>query len=102
MRTEQLTNKQAEQLESMIDKTSLQVVLFALARICEKKAAHVRAFCADEDVICECDNCGLRVQESQLNYARDLEQRLDAGGTVPNGECPSCGALAYAVAENQP
>jgi hypothetical protein len=25
----------------------------------------------------------------------DLAARLDAGGVVPAGECPVCGALAY-------
>ncbi|MCV7247671.1 hypothetical protein H7J07_05460 [Mycobacterium koreense] len=27
----------------------------------------------------------------------DLDERLEPGGVVPAGECPSCGALAYVV-----
>lgn len=48
----------------------------------------------------QCDNCGLIVDESQLYPARNLEQRLDVGGTVPVGECPRCGALAYLIGDD--
>ena len=48
----------------------------------------------------KCDNCGKRYErEDQLRHVfpdiPDLLQRLDPGGTVPAGECPACGALAY-------
>lgn len=30
-----------------------------------------------------------------------LAERLEPGGTVPDGECPSCGALVYAVGSDE-
>jgi len=47
-----------------------------------------------------CDNCGKRFENSdELNSAfpdiPDLTERIEPGGTVPAGECPWCGALAY-------
>lgn len=50
---------------------------------------------------CKCDNCGYTCDSSELNEARDLDQRLDypighPDCIEPEGECPKCGALAYA------
>lgn len=47
-----------------------------------------------------CDNCcrrfsGTEDLERVFPDIPDLLQRLDAGGTVPEGECPLCGALVY-------
>ncbi len=47
-----------------------------------------------------CDNCGRRFAgtgelERVFPDIPDLINRLDAGGTVPEGECPLCGALVY-------
>ena len=47
-----------------------------------------------------CDNCGKTFgDEQELMYVfpdiPGLIDRLDAGGTVPNGECPDCGSLVY-------
>jgi hypothetical protein len=47
-----------------------------------------------------CDNCGRRFTgtealERVFPDIPDLVNRLDAGGTVPEGECPLCGALVY-------
>lgn len=42
-----------------------------------------------------CDNCRLYCAVSELDPIEDLEQRLDPGGVVPAGQCPSCGALSY-------
>lgn len=47
-----------------------------------------------------CDGCGRRFSgtedlERVFPDIPDLLQRLDAGGTVPSGECPLCGALVY-------
>lgn len=43
-----------------------------------------------------CDNCDWRGSSDDLDQEiADLDQRVDAGGVVPAGECPSCGALAY-------
>lgn len=49
----------------------------------------------DDKAIAVCDNCRLYCTVSELEPIRDLEQRLDAGGVVPAGQCPSCGALSY-------
>ncbi len=47
-----------------------------------------------------CDGCGRRFSSKEelervFPDIPDLLQRLDAGGTVPSGECPLCGALVY-------
>ena len=47
-----------------------------------------------------CDGCGRRFTDTgELERVfpdiPDLINRLDAGGTVPEGECPLCGALVY-------
>lgn len=44
-----------------------------------------------------CDNCGTVTPVAELNESKRLTERLDPGGTVPAGECPKCGALAYPV-----
>lgn len=44
-----------------------------------------------------CDNCGLTCQVSELEPITDLLERIEPGGTVPSGQCPECGALAYSV-----
>lgn len=46
-----------------------------------------------------CDNCRLYCAVSELDPIVDLEQRLDPGGVVPAGQCPSCGALSYLHSE---
>lgn len=48
----------------------------------------------------KCDNCGRRFAgteelERVFPDIPDLVNRLDAGGTVPTGVCPLCGALVY-------
>lgn len=46
-----------------------------------------------------CDNCDWKGTEADLEVTLGaiphLADRLDVGGTVPAGECPECGALAY-------
>lgn len=49
----------------------------------------------NERAVAVCDNCRLYCLVSELDPIRDLDQRLDAGGVVPAGQCPSCGALSY-------
>ncbi len=49
-----------------------------------------------------CDNCGRQYQdEHELVHVfpniPGLVERLDAGGTVPAGECVECGMLVYPV-----
>ena len=44
----------------------------------------------------ECGNCEWEGTPAiGLEEIPDLGIRLDAGGTVPSGECPECGALCY-------
>lgn len=42
-----------------------------------------------------CDGCGKISSAENLEDIEDLGQRVEAGGTVPSGECPECGALCY-------
>lgn len=42
-----------------------------------------------------CDNCEALWPFERLEDIADLGERLDAGGIVPAGECPVCGALCY-------
>lgn len=48
----------------------------------------------------KCDGCGRRFAATEeldrvFPDIPDLVNRLDAGGIVPSGECPMCGALVY-------
>lgn len=43
----------------------------------------------------ECGNCGQIWDETDLAEIKDYFQRVEAGGEVPAGECPECGALCY-------
>lgn len=50
----------------------------------------------DELEWARCDNCRKRWRGDKLKPMLDIEERLDpVDGTVPAGECPSCGALCY-------
>jgi len=53
----------------------------------------------DVKVDCKCDDCGMRVPPDDLKPIHDLFDRLSAGGVVPAGECPNCGALCYPMSE---
>lgn len=44
---------------------------------------------------CTCDNCDWTGDAAKLEMIRDIELRLDPGGTVPAGQCPECDGLAY-------
>ena len=44
-----------------------------------------------------CDNCRATWSQAELKLIEDLHQRVDIGGVVPAGECPTCGALCYRV-----
>lgn len=45
-----------------------------------------------------CDNCGnICTDEQLITPIPHLAERLYPGGTVPSGECPECGSLAYPV-----
>lgn len=47
----------------------------------------------------QCDNCGKSWTdyelENQFPNIPDLTERIEPGGIVPAGECPTCGALVY-------
>jgi len=43
----------------------------------------------------KCDDCGWIGVSEETDAISDIEQRLDAGGIVPAGQCPQCGSLAY-------
>ena len=45
----------------------------------------------------ECDNCGEQWGKDAVNEIQGYFQRVAAGGVVPSGECPMCGALCYPV-----
>ena len=49
--------------------------------------------------LARCDNCKRVYPVGALVEAADLDQRVDPGGPVPAGECPSCGALCYPFEE---
>ncbi len=42
-----------------------------------------------------CNNCGAGWSDDQATPIRDYCERVEPGGIVPAGECPSCGALCY-------
>jgi len=61
----------------------------------------------EDDRPCKCGTCDWRGTESDLTIhlaeIPGLGERLDAGATVPAGECPECGYLAYlSEPENAP
>lgn len=45
----------------------------------------------------QCDNCSKIFTAKALLDIQDLSERIDEGGVVPSGECPSCGSLCYPV-----
>lgn len=49
----------------------------------------------------ECDNCGaIRSQHALVWPIPDVCERVLPGGTMPAGECPDCGALAYLLTDS--
>lgn len=56
------------------------------------------------EAACSCGNCDWTGPASALDMISDIEQRIDAGDTVPAGQCPveDCGALAYLVEDPAP
>lgn len=53
----------------------------------------------EDDVICECQNCGATWPESQLEPIDDIYLRVEPGEPMPAGECPDCGALCHEIGE---
>jgi hypothetical protein len=54
------------------------------------------------DTRVRCDNCAWRGTLAEVRTVQDAGERLEVGGTVPAGECPQCGALAYLADDGQP
>lgn len=50
----------------------------------------------DTPPICECDNCSWTGHADELRPIENPAERIAPGGIAPAGECPECGALAYA------
>jgi hypothetical protein len=47
----------------------------------------------------ECQNCGARWSEDQLNILEDTHERVAPGEPMPAGECPECCAVCHEVEE---
>ena len=52
----------------------------------------------------KCDNCGFTAPDDDPRWAEiaDLSDRVEPGGEMPAAQCPTCGCLAYLVAEDDP
>jgi hypothetical protein len=50
----------------------------------------------------KCDSCEKLYDAIDLEAIEDLALRVDAGGTVPSGECPDCHALCYPFTKPRP
>lgn len=50
-------------------------------------------FASDGLHVCDC--CEKNWDASELADMEHLHARLEAGGTVPSGECPDCGSLCF-------
>ena len=48
-----------------------------------------------KDWNCECANCGKKFRQVDLAPIEHVFQRVLPGETMPAGQCPGCGALAY-------
>lgn len=56
-------------------------------------------------ILCECGNCGHTCDASELNTIRHISLRIDLpedhpDAIMPDGECPKCGCLSYAIDES--
>lgn len=53
-----------------------------------------------------CGNCGKSWTDYELEHQfpdiPDLIERIEPGGVVPAGECPTCGALVYPPSSSKP
>lgn len=55
-----------------------------------------------QDPLCECANCGKHSLLSALNPIKRYHERVDEDDEhEPDGECPSCGALAYELSADE-
>ena len=44
-----------------------------------------------------CQNCGSDWAEASLLEINDIFERVQPGDTMPDGECPECGGVCFAV-----
>lgn len=42
-----------------------------------------------------CDNCCKTWTAGELEDIQDIYERVEAGATIPSGDCPECGSLCY-------
>ena len=56
---------------------------------------------ADPQAQHKCDNCGELIWGGSLEMITDIQERLTPNGTVPSGQCPHCGGLAYELVEGE-
>lgn len=47
--------------------------------------------------LARCADCQRVTPLDELREVKNLAQRLEPGDTVPDGECPHCGAMAFAI-----
>lgn len=47
--------------------------------------------------LCCCADCGCSSRAEDLEGIKHLSQRVLPGDTMPDGQCPECGALSYLV-----
>jgi hypothetical protein len=47
------------------------------------------------DPTCKCGNCGWIGALSETSETHDFWSRVNPGETMPAGDCPKCGALAF-------
>lgn len=45
----------------------------------------------------QCQNCDERWREDQLDVLSDAWERVQPGDTMPDGECPDCGGMCFAL-----
>ncbi len=50
----------------------------------------------------ECQDCGWKGPDEELDEIADLHQRVDPGEEMPSGECPECGCLCHEIEEKPP
>lgn len=49
----------------------------------------------DETASVSCDNCDWVGAQPECEMISDIQERISAGGVVPAGQCPVCGALTF-------
>jgi hypothetical protein len=54
-----------------------------------------QCYIQDAEGPCSCANCDWKGDAEKLDMITDIQERITAGGVVPAGQCPECGALAY-------